>query len=170
MAEVSVQAKGMVDFLTAEAQSVTFPLENIRRWFLGLVVAAIVLSGPMLLGYAVFDEIAIYAILLVVLTKGVPRVTRVPELLEKIHYLLFLAFVVYFFVQTIRGVFALADVRVVRFTVMFLAIGVLAHMIYRCGGRLDDAGRVARTVVLASVAYFLAYVVAGVVAEGLAGV
>jgi hypothetical protein len=140
------------------------------RWIVGLISSAIVFSGPMIVGYAVLDELLLFLFLTALFLSGAlstgPAVGA-PELtwLQSIHYIVFIVFVVYLLLQSIRGAFVLGDVRVLRFALLFAALAVVAWKANLVLRSSEERAQVARIIVFSGIIYFLAYICCGLFFE-----
>lgn len=139
---------------------------NVWHIYAAVLIAATVFSGPMLVGYAVFDEIAVYAVL--AMTVGVwLRGCAIGWLngIGRVHQIVFLIFLAYLGLETLRGIVALGDIRIVRFTAMFIAIAAIACFLPAKVDLKERRQDLAHVVTIAVALYFAAYVAAGLVGE-----
>lgn len=146
-------------------------LGNFSLWLEAVIAASIILAGPMAFGYAVFDELAlliIASLFLVARTKG--GVTQPIGGLEALHWLVYCLFLIYLVVSCLRGIDLLADWRISRFALMFVALGVVAYIRYSSAPS-DSASirKMTELIAWAGVIYFVAYLSAGVIAEWVFG-
>ncbi len=138
-----------------------------RRWLVAIVAVSIVTGPPMIVGYAVIDELVVYCLLAVMLLA--PPKSPVAEAsigaFERLHYWTFIAFALFMIVESVRGMIALNDVRVVRFAVMFAALGFIAYRAIRSKPAETDRLTICRIFVKACIACFVIYVAVGIIAE-----
>jgi hypothetical protein len=133
------------------------------------IAVAIVLSGPMVSGYAVLDEFAFYVMLgLFLLQTGIlfwkrPQSSQEPRL-QKLHRLVFLLFAAYLIVESLRGIWVLHDIRAIRFTALFGALGIFAWTVHPKPFAIERT-EIARIILKAGIIYLLAYVLAGAIVE-----
>lgn len=136
-----------------------------NRWWLAVIVGAIILSGPMVLGYAVLDELALAVMLVFALPAWLSASADPMSRLESSHRMLWMLFAAYMILQCVRGAVFLGDIRVARFLVMFVALGAVAWASSRTQHHEGAPLKVARYVCVGSTVYFAAYMLVGVVAE-----
>lgn len=148
-------------------------------WRCLVFAVAILFAGLMFMGYAVFDELFVYCVLAIMLlpdairvfhgdrsvlakwvNPGVPNEARI----EKIHRIIFAITACYLTVETIRGIIFLGDIRVIRFTVMFMALGLICWSTRPPQGR-HERDLAAQLIVVCTAIYFVAYVAFGFVDE-----
>lgn len=139
-------------------------------WMLLVFTATILFCGLMFAGYAVFDELALYVVIVGVLLCNPRLMTQscmaAETRLQRIHRYVFIATMVYLAVETIRGMFALGDLRVVRFTAMFVALaGIALRSSLPTPAAEVTPYRVARVVVVAVTVYFWCYLGIGLIDE-----
>src|SRR5260370_32021713 len=94
------------------------------RWIVGPIAGAIVFSGPMIAGYAVLDELALYLFLAILFLSGAfsssaAAGTAKSSRFQSVHRVVFIAFAAYLLLQPIRGAFNLGDVRALLFALLF---------------------------------------------------
>lgn len=155
------------------------PADRVLSWFdvgsrcaassayFAITTAAIVSSAVMISGYAVVDEVVVYVLLMAFLPLLLRRPPVKMSSLENVHRALYIAFCVYFAAQAIRGAVVL-DYRIIRFVVMFLALGLIAWRLIPSND--FDRITVARLICWSVSIYFLAYIAAGLLAENMFGV
>jgi len=99
------------------------------RFMMLFLSAIIVGSGMLVFGYPIVDEFFVLMLLLgVFLRYSVSRKISVFKVMSKRkispHGVTFIALIAYFLFQSIRGGIWLEDIRMVRWVVFFLIIGV----------------------------------------------
>src|SRR5262249_41653705 len=107
---------------------------NDGRWLIVIVSSCILLSGPMIAGYAVLDELALYLLLLpvVFLRLSNYRSLSIPadcSRIRSLHRYFFIIFSLYMAIESFRGIVVLGDVRVIRFAALFAALGLAAFLV-----------------------------------------
>lgn len=135
--------------------------------YFAIATAAIVFSAVMISGYAVLDEIIVYILLAAFLPILLHSAPADLSPLENVHRALYIAFCIYFAAQAVRGAVVL-DYRIIRFVVMFLALGLIAWRLISSND--FDRTIVARLICWSVSIYLLGYITAGLVAENGFGV
>ncbi len=141
-----------------------------------LVVFSILGAGPMIKGHAIVDEFLLLCLLLGVLivlmrkhdTSGEQAHER--SMAEKVHITLFLVFVTYLALQSVRGMFILDDLRMVRFIALYTMLGALGFVVSKRWFPVPDPNSMAKIVVVSGAVYFLSYLLIGIFAEYVEGV
>jgi hypothetical protein len=131
------------------------------RWLWPLlVVGAIVGSGPKLKGYVIFDELFLIALVGgALMAAAVGALGQRDRPLNSTHAAAFIAWALFMGAQSLRGMVFERDPRIVRWTVMYLALAVLAHLLSRY--RLRRPVDWHLLVVASTVALYAAYLVVG---------
>ena len=121
-----------------------------------LLGASILCSTQMVAGHAVLDELVVLGLLAWLAVGGISGDVRKMDTehedrLYRIHRLLFVIFAGYGFVQSLRGILVLNDLRVARFSLMFVVIGGVAWLRQNAPLRQE---RLLRVVAVCSAIYF----------------
>lgn len=136
-----------------------------------LVAVSVGTAGLMIKGYAIVDEllaaITVAAGLMAVSVHGVPARRR-PH--NSLHLMMFLTFVAYMVVQTVRSPLLPEDVRVFRWIAFYAMLGVIALIISIAEFPIPSPHRMAPLVVWPVLLYLGAYLLHGVVSEQVRGV
>jgi hypothetical protein len=140
------------------------------RWMVGLIAGAIVFSGPMIAGYAVLDELALYLFLAALFLSGAlsssaAASTAQPSRLQSVHRIVFIVFALYLLLESIRGAFVLGDVRVLRFALLFAALAIVAWKANLVLRSSQERVQAARIIVWSGIVYFAAYICCGIFFE-----
>lgn len=135
-------------------------------WVL-LVLFAIVGSGPMVRGYALFDEyligFVVFGGLLLVLIGGVHY--RRNDLATNWHLKIFLWLILYLVFQSVRGMILLEDLRMIRYIVYFMMLGALSFMISCVNFPVPTARKLSLIVMWSALLYFVMYLAHGIYYE-----
>ncbi len=152
-----------------QAISTRVQILTAERVFAALVFAVLFFCGEMIVGYAVLDEVAAYAVFAAAVIMGFKSATPGLARLERIHRYVFILFVAYLLAQSLHGIAALSDWRVARFSLMFLMLAAVAVFLPGMSQEDETQPDLIRATLIIGSAYFIAYVAAGLIAENIFG-
>lgn len=162
---------GLSLFLIGVALTLTVSLRPKLFWPL-LLIANILGNGPKIVGYVVLDEVFTAFLLL----GALMRISIRPQYPQQQFRnegsgAPFLLLIGYLGAQAVVGAFVNNDFRILRFTLLFLMLGVLWFVVYR--RRLEFSfPRLDRLLYICSITvsvYWILYLVQGVISEQITG-
>lgn len=137
-------------------------------WPLLLIVSTIS-GGLMVQGQGLVDEYLIGMIVIgafLTLLIGATRLKTKPcNALCAIHKILFAVFILYMLFESIRGILALNDLRVTRWVLYYITLGLLAFIITKKGFPVPHPKKIATLVTVSTSIYLSAYLLVGVLYE-----
>lgn len=142
------------------------------RWGKTLVVSVIIICGLIYEKCNFLDEYIVACVLIggmMVLTIGRIDLSRSNEdRSQRLHRLLFTVMMVYMILESWRGMMV-TDVKKIRWVIYFIMLGIMAFMISRKGFSIPKGRELARILVVATLIYFVLFLVQGVFSTYLYG-
>jgi len=141
-----------------------------------LILSAILGAGIMVNGYGLIDEYLVGCIivgfLLVLSVRPVYRkeVSSPKTRFSKIHFEIFFLFMCYLTFQSIRGLIILDDLRMIRFILFFLMLGIISYILFKGFSTTPSPRQIVNLVLFSSLLYFTLYLVHGIYTELIRGI
>lgn len=144
-----------------------------RTFWLTLVFINVGTLGLVVRGYGLVDEFLTGCVLiggfLAVSIKAVPLTRQPRNKLASFHAVVFSLMIIYVIVESTRGLMLWGDLRLVRWVVYYVMLGIILLTIHWGIFPVPDARKTALTISLSALIYFIAYLGQGVYLEALLG-
>ena len=140
-----------------------------------LIFAVILGTGPMIKGYGLIDEYLVGCIIVgFLLSLSIRPVCQVyasqKTRFSKIHFEIFFLFMCYLTLQSIRGLIVLDDLRMIRFIIFFMMLGILSYILFKGFFPVPPPSQIINLVLLGSLIYFMLYLGYGIYTESIRGI
>ena len=130
-----------------------------------LLVASVVGGGLMIQGYGLIDEYLLGMALLgglIALFRGKISFKQTTKTIwQKVHYYLFMIFIGYMLCQSVRGLIVLNDLRITRWIIYYLLLGLLAWLLFKKALNWPSPQKITLIIAVAGLVYFSAYLLTG---------
>lgn len=145
------------------------------RWSWPSLLIGIILTGGLVIqGVSFIDEIIFYSILIASGVNGLIKSKTSlsgdsSQRLFRIHRAIFFITVIYFALQSVRGILISGEIRQIRWVVYFLAMGMALPVIEKWQGIYPDPRKIAIIVLFSSLSYYILYFITGTLSVPLFG-
>jgi len=160
-----------IEILVAAAMGMTVAVLVARRprWFWPiLIIGSILGTGPRLFGYFFWDELIMGAVILGALVGGIPG-----DLFRSVNdrMVCFLIWIGYIFIESFIGIVVNNDIRIIRWSLYYLMLGILLLLINKEKRFPFPSRRTFVSLVLITTTFYYAgYILHGIVFEYWLGV
>lgn len=141
-----------------------------------LIFSVILGGGIMINGYSLIDEYLIGCLLGGVLLGLLIRsvcwryVFQKKSRFSRMHFQVFFLFMCYLTLQSIRGLIVLDDLRMIRFIIFFIMLGILSYILFKGFFSIPSLKQIVNIVLVSSLLYFILYLGQGIYAELIRGI
>ncbi|MFA5839214.1 MAG: hypothetical protein WC890_00995 [Candidatus Margulisiibacteriota bacterium] len=137
-------------------------------WYM-LIPACILGSGIMLGGYALIDEYLVdcifFGILFAFSIGAIPFIREKISNFDKLHLIIFLLMSFYMVFQCIRGVIISEDIRMMRFVIYYLLLGIMPFILSNRYFMVLSSNKAAMITAISGLLYMLTYFFHGFYSE-----
>ena len=137
-----------------------------RMLWPAVIFVGVFTSGLMIKGYCLTDEFLflciICAVLLLFLTKVLPREK---DEQRPLHLIFFLLFVSYMFIESIYGELLLKDPRIFRWSIFYIALGIFAVFVNKKKFVFPEKKELCLIVAVSALIYLIIYLISGLIFE-----
>jgi len=138
-----------------------------------LIVATVATGGLMVEGHGLVEEYLVDLIILgalLALSIGAIHLKKQKEdKWETLHRVIFIIFIMYMLVQSVRGLLVLHDPRIIRWIFFYGFLGLLTFIITKKGFPIPNARKTSIIVSVSTLIYLIAYLLVGIIYESITG-
>lgn len=142
-------------------------------WFI-LLISTIGTAGLVISGYALIDEfflsIIVFVGLFLILMRKITLKNVWRDKLHALHFFVFIITMIYLVMESIRGMEILEDVRMIRWIIFFILVGLLAFILAHKSFPVPDTRRIPFIILWSTIIYFFLYLGHGIISETLRGI
>jgi len=134
-----------------------------------LIIITCGTAGLMIKGYCLIDEFLLYCLLfgafLAISVNAVPSQKTRTSRLDNLHNLFFFLLIIYFLIQSFRGLIIWQDLRITRWILFYLALGLLSLIISKKDFPIPNKKQIILLFFFSAFFYFISYLAHGLIAE-----
>jgi len=138
-----------------------------------LIIATVAFGGLMIQGHGLVEEYLVDLIILgalLALSIGAIHLKKQKEnKWETLHRAVFIIFIMYMLVQSVRGLLILHDPRIIRWVFFYGFLGLLTFIITKKGFPTPNARKTSIIISISTLIYLSAYLLTGVIYEAITG-